>query len=463
MQTCLAEPVQAAPAREIVKELNFVFLHGMGGNPCSFQNLIDRMNSMLPYYTDRYNETHPDITIKVNTLARCYPGYEDIGDWAENIAGSINTHFASKDNLILVGHSMGGKTALYATAHNTGNISGRVAAVITINSPIKSMSRYYVPGGGPMADYCRTALLGSDRGVCNSLAFYDSSADGLKVSQEKHWLAFISAESYPVSPEFNRSGVDIFPRHMDDGIVPLTAQFADGADVIYYGHQQHSDAGALDEISEKLVNHILLYVFGYPQEFSALARSGTIRHDADWLLGTDTWTDIVGGVVSANGTITHKNDSFFTFQEYEDIIGTCDEGDERSYTHVHLASTPLLTAITGAAWLNAENVSDCRLSVTTVAAPLTTVEVDWTIFSAGILPKETPRSFYNVEITRGTPMASITGAGWWKDDPLNPVIWIMSEAQSPFRWFEAEWSIYTNEYRTINIIETVPIRVITYE
>ncbi len=82
---------------------------------------------------------------------------------------------------------------------------------------------------------------------------------------------------------------------------------------------------------------------------------------------------------------------------------------------------------------------------------------------AGILPKETPRSFYNVEIIRGTPMASITGAGWWKDDLLNPVIWIMSEAQSPFRWFEAEWSVYTSEYRTINIVDTVPIRVITYE
>jgi hypothetical protein len=32
---------------------------------------------------------------------------------------------------------MGGKTALYAVAHNIGNIAERVDAVITINSPVK--------------------------------------------------------------------------------------------------------------------------------------------------------------------------------------------------------------------------------------------------------------------------------------------------------------------------------------
>jgi hypothetical protein len=89
---------------------------------------------------------------------------------------------------------------------------------------------------------------------------------------------------------------------------------------------------------------------------------------------------------------------------------------------------------------------------------LTTVEVEWNIYSAGLLPEETPRSFYDVEISRGTPMASITDIRWWKDDPLNPVVRIQSEAQSPFRWFEATWSTYVKEYRTVNIIDGIPFK-----
>jgi hypothetical protein len=314
-----------------------------------------------------------------------------------------------------------------------------------------------------MEDYLRTVLLGSDQGVGGSVAFYDSSADGLKISQEKHWLAFVSAEISPVSTAFDRSGVDIFPRNLDDGVVPLSAQFSEGADVIYYGQYQHSDASALEEISKNLANYILLYTFGYPIEFSVPCRSGTLEHEADWLLGTDRWTDIVGGVVTANGTITHKNTSFYKWEEWEDTIGDCEEGDERSHSHIHLASMPLLTLISGANWVNSENTSDCRLNVYTKAAPLKTVDVEWTIYSAGILPKENTRSFFDVEISRGTPLASITDVRWWKEDPLNPVVLIRSEAQSPFRWFEAKWNTYMHEFRTVSLIDGIPVQVIVYE
>ncbi|MBN2239301.1 MAG: hypothetical protein JW712_05970 [Dehalococcoidales bacterium] len=462
LQLSIFQAVQAAPSTEVIKELNFVFLHGMGGNPCAFQSLADQINDMIPYFIDRYQEKNPGIQIKVNMLDRCYPGYVSIETWAKNIADSINEHFGEKDNLILVGHSMGGKTALYTVAHDIGAIADRVAAVITINSPVKKLNDYYVPGGGPMLEYCRTVLLGDDEGVCDSVAFYDSSADGLKISQEKHWLAFISAESSPVSSDFNQSGVDIWPRNLDDGVVPLTAQFADGADVIYYGQSQHSDAGEVEEISKNLSNFILLYIFGYPVDFSVPARTGIIEHEADWLLGTDQWSDIVGGIATANGTIVHQNKSFFKWGEWEDIIGDCEEGDERSYSHIHLASTPLISSISGANWVS-ENTSDCRLNVITRAAPLTKLEVEWTVFSAGILPEENPRSFYDIEITKGTPLASIIGINWWKDNPQNPVIWVRSQAQSPFRWFEARWSTYMKESRVVNIIDDIPEQVISYD
>ena len=460
VQLLTTQPAQAEVRREIVKELNFVFCHGMGGNPCAFQNITDRINELLPYFIDRYQEQYPEIPVKVNILDRCYPAYVDINTWANNIADSINEHFAGKDNLILVGHSMGGKTALFATAHNVGNITDKVAAVITINSPIKKLDDYYVPGGGPMSDYCRTTLLGNDQGVCDSVAFYDSSADGLTVSQEKRWLAFISAEPSPLSPLYNQTGVDIWPRNLDDGVVPLMAQFSEGADVVYYGEHQHSDVGAKDTTSLFLANNILFYIFGYEMEFSIPARTGTIKHEADWLLGTDQWSDIVGGIVTANGTITHKNSAFYKWEQWEDIVGKYESGDERSYSHVHLDSVPLITSITEATWVNSSNTSDCRLRVTTSTAPLSTVRVDWTVFSAGMLPEETPRSFYDIEIIKGTPLASIVDVGWWKDDPLNPVIWIRSKAQSPFRWFEARWTTYKKEYRTVSVIDDIPVKVV---
>ena len=459
-QLLTAHPVQAETRPEVVKELNFVFCHGMGGNPCAFQNITDRIYELLPYFIDRYQEKNPGISIKVNTLDRCYPAYVDINTWANNIADSVNKHFEGKDNLIIVGHSMGGKTALFATAQNVGNITDRVATVITINSPIKKLEDYYVPGGGPMADYCRTTQLGNDQGVCDSVAFYDSSDDGLKVSQEKRWLAFISAEPSPLSPLYNQTGVDIWPRNLDDGVVPLMAQFSVGADVVYYGEHHHSDVGAKDTTSLFLANNILFYIFGYEMEFSIPARTGIIKHEADWLLGTDHWSDIVGGIVAANGTITRRNSAFYKWDSWEDIIGECEPGDERSYSHVHLDSVPLLTSVKGATWANSENTSDCRLKVTTSAAPLTTVKVDWTVFSAGLLPEETPRSFYDIEIIKGTPLASIIDVGWWKDDPQNPVIWIRSRAQSPFRWFEARWTTYMKEYRTVSVIDDIPIKVI---
>ena len=459
-QFLVTQPVHAAERPEVVQELNFVFCHGMGGNPCAFQNIVDRINELLPFFIDRYQEKNPGISVKVNILDRCYPAYVDINTWANNIADSINEHFEGKDNLILVGHSMGGKTALFATAHNVGNITDRVATVITINSPVKKLDDYYVPGGGPMADYCRTTQLGNDQGVCDSVAFYDSSADGLKVSQEKRWLAFISAEPSPLSPLYNQGGVDIWPRNLDDGVVPLMAQFSEGAEVVYYGEHQHSEVGAKDTTSLFLANNILFYIFGYEMEFSVLARTGIIEHEADWLLGTDQWSDIVGGVVTANGTIIHRNSAFYKWVQWEDTIGECEAGDERSYSHVHLDSVPLLTSIAGATWVNSANTSDCRLKVTTSTTPLTTVKVDWTIFSAGLLPGETPRSFYDIEIIRGTPLASIIDVGWWKDDPLNPVIWIRSKAQSPFRWFEAKWTTYKKEYRVVSVIDDIPLKVI---
>ncbi|MFC2060122.1 hypothetical protein ACFLTZ_03380 [Chloroflexota bacterium] len=117
IQFIFSGSMQAAAADYIeVKELNFVFLHGMGSNSCVFQLLSDSIKEQLPPYILSYEQANPGTKIRVDTLHRCYPAYVDINTWANNIIDSIDTHFPNKQSLILIGHSMGGKAALYATA-----------------------------------------------------------------------------------------------------------------------------------------------------------------------------------------------------------------------------------------------------------------------------------------------------------------------------------------------------------
>ncbi len=453
VQLAFFSPIQLASENSYeMKELNFVFLHGMGSTPCTLQLLSDQLKDQLPLYIAQYRTINPNTMIEVNTLTRCYSGYVDIHTWAKNIADAINIHFRNRENLILVGHSMGGKTALYAVANNIGNISEKVAMVATINSPIRSLSQYYVPGGGPMFDYCRTTLLGSDEGVCTSLADYDSSQDGAIISETKHWLAFVSSEPAPLSQHFDRTGVDVWPRNMDDGTVPLSAQFSENADVVYYGEYGHSDIATMYEPSKFVADQILRYVFGETVECSVLARTGSLEHEADWLLGTDQWSDIVGGVAVSTGRIEHTNDSFYKWQEWKDVIGEYTESDKRAYSHVRLSSLPLITNIKQASWVNSENESDLRINVWSQAAPLTSIKIDWVIYKSDLFPPKKGRSFYDIEIIEGTPLARIGYASWLRDDPHDPILWIWSEAQSPFRWFRAEWRIYQKEERLMNII-----------
>jgi len=455
-QLAFYQPVKAAPENAgEVKELNFVFLHGMGGTPCTLQLLSDQLLKLLPVYEIKYRATHPNNTIKVNTLSRCYPGFVDIQTWAKNITDDINTQFKDRENMILIGHSMGGKTALYAVANNTGNITERVAAVITINSPIKNLSEYYVPGGGPMYEYCRTTLLGDDKGVCISLATHDSSPDGAFVSRTKHWLAFVSSEPAPLSPLFDRTGVDVWPRNMDDGIVPLPAQFSKGADVVYYGEYGHSDVGLKTEPAAFVANQILRYIFGDFIECSVIAREGSLEHEADWLLGTDHWTDIVGGVIAYSGTIEHRNAAFYKWREWEDTIGDYIGEDIKAYAQVSLSSSLVFTGVRRVNWLFLEDISDLRIRLKSRAAPLTTVRVDWAVYKSGLFPRGQERTFYDIEVTEGTPLAGIRYAAWMRDEPNDPVFWMSSEAQSPFRWFKAEWRVYQKEQRWRSLIDSI--------
>ncbi len=445
-------PTQSAPDISQVKELNFVFLHGMGGTSCTPQLLSDWVVKRLPSYIYVYEQTHPGIEIQVNTLLRCYPPYLDIDSWADNIATSINTNFEGKSNLILIGHSMGGKTALYSVANNIGGIGDKVAAVITINSPVKNLSGYYAPGGGPVLNYCRTGLLGSDEGVCSSVTSYDSSKDGKWVAENRHWLAFISAENAPLSTQFDRSGVDAWPRDMDDGIVPISAQYADGADVIYYGEQPHSALGIYDSVAEFMADQIIRYIFDLPIDCSVFSNNGSFKHDADWLLGTDHFDELVGEEVAITGVIRHKNTSFSLWKTWEDEVGVIIPEAQRSSLLVEQLSFPLLTSVSQINWVAPGEPRDCRLNLDLSAAPRTTVEVRWTVYKAILLPEGKKRSYYELHITDGTPLVGITQIQWSSRDARDLRLRVWSEAQSPFRWFTAEWKVFSLESRHRNVI-----------
>jgi len=444
-------PCQAQPAAPLIKELNFVFLHGACGYSYALQLLSDVIEEKLPDYIAAYEKQNPGIRIVTDSLNRSYPNAVDINTWAENIADGIKDHF-HQNNLILIGHSMGGKTALYMTSHNIGGLTDSIAMVATINSPIKELSRYYFSGG---VDYWQGQfLVKQDKGVLSSLAYYDSSDDGQWVGTNKHWLALVSAESSPISKQFDTSGVDPLPRNMDDTIVPVSAQYADGADVVYYGEHAHSDFTSEKIVASEVADNILDYVFGYKIDFSVLTDSGSFSHKAGLFPVNYTWNETTGEVPVDNGSFTYKNPSF-TWQEYNVVVGgdVALEGRRGNFsTQVH--SLPLISGLKEARWLN-DDEYDARILLHIRAAPKTSVRIEWNI--EGYEPKtKLQRNRYEVEIATGTPFTDIENAGWVGIQADDFRLQISSRAEGPQRWFDANWRTYAIETRSVGVIDTMP-------
>lgn len=455
----LSLPAHSAPQSPgRLKELNFVFLHGFGGHTCALQLLEDSIKERVSAYIRAYEQDHPDTEVRINTLNRCYPNDVDIETWAKNIVDTVEKHLPGKENLILIGHSMGGKTALYAVANDIGKLAGKAAMVVTINSPVKSLQNYYFVGGQPSANYWELNWLISSRGAINSLMNYDSSRDGQWVGVNKRWLAFISAESAPLSSQFDSGGVDYLPRDMDDSIVPISAQYADGADVVYYGEYAHSDFSESDEVAGFMADQILRYIFGGTIQRSALARAGTFEHKADLLPGKDRWQDLVGGILASTGTLRHVNNSFW-WREWEDVLGGTVSGGVRSNYEPREADSPLsLAGVMQTDWASPDNPEDSRIRIRTRAAPGAAVQVNWSIYQQGLLPQGIRRDRYEVEIVTGTPLADITRVSWETDNPRDLRLRIWSQAESPLRWLTARWRVYSKENRQRNVIDEIKAR-----
>jgi pimeloyl-ACP methyl ester carboxylesterase len=455
VQVAIAVPVRAEPAGPtLVRQLNFVFLHGAGGNSCSMQLLSDTILDKIEPYILAYEAANPEIDIQVDSLNRCYPNDVDMRSWANNIATSVAKYLPDKHNIILIGHSAGGKAALYAVANNSGALGEKTAMVVTIDTPVKSLGEYYATGGTSITDFCSARWLGGDRGICSSIANYDSSEDGAWVAENKHWLAFIAGSSAPSSTQFGYGGVDVWPRNMDDGIVPISAQYSDEADVVYYGQHGHSDFGESEAVASSIAEQILDYIFGGTIECSVFVRDGTFEHEANWLPGTEHWDDTVGSILVDSGRLEHFNESYFWWEEWQDVVGECPEGSQRSNYQVNAVNPfPVFRGVGDSYWFSSDDFGDCRLYIRSWAAPRNTVEVDWEVYRLGLLPEGVERARYEVEITTGTPLTSIKYVDWLTDDPRDLRLRVMSQAESPFRWFKAEWRVYSLEARERQIID----------
>ncbi|HIE17204.1 MAG TPA: hypothetical protein EYP71_03310 [Dehalococcoidia bacterium] len=442
-----------------ITELNFVFIHGALGVSCTQQLLADTILEYAPAYVYLYERDNPGVKVKINVLNRCYPNDVDIDTWAHNIANSVERHLPEEGSIVFIGHSMGGKSALYAVARNIGNLADRTALVVTINSPIKSLDRYPVAGGGSFLAYCRAALWNSTGGVCLSAATYDSSEDGRWVAQNKHWLAFISGEKAPLSEQFDYGGIDPYPRDMDDGAIPIEAQYSEDADVVYYGEHGHSEFGTSPQLADFMAQQILDYIFGGAVACSVYVRGGSFGHRAGWQPGTDHWRDLVGDILGTSGRLWHWNQSYTRWQEWEDIISyhpPTHENDRRSRYQIRLTrSSGLFTGIEELRWLKPDSPQDCRVYLRTRAAPRGYVQVDWDIYRQGLLPPGAERDHYEVKIVAGTTLAGIKKVLWASDDPRDLRLEISSQAESPFHWFEAQWKVFHRESRQRNVIDKV--------
>lgn len=455
------------------KELNLVFLHGMCGNPSAMEPLKNRLiDSELPPRIEEYEGSHPGVRVTINWWNPQLSNNVNIGTWAQEIATYINEHLPDKRNLIFICHSMGGKSAIYAVRHNKGGLQDKTLAVITINSPIERLDHFETTGGGHLIyEWCHSKglleqLSGGceDKGICDSVAHYDSRNDANWVATNKHWLAFISAESHPKSgdcdiPVFG----DLLPRNMDDSIIPISAQYTPEADSVFYGKYCHSALHQNHDARVFMAKTIARYIFGEVIKCGHLFRSGKFSHKSGVYVGTppipsEHWEDVEGDALACSGIYSHMNRKTLFIKHWKDKKGcTCPNQQERSSFEVEKASgCDPWTGIDWEKWAS-DDPHDCRISIKTYAGFRNKIRVNWKVYHKGLLPPSSERDHYEVEVTRADKFTGIDEVRWVTDDPLDCRIRIDSWALQERLWIEIEWRVYCKKKIRRQLIEEIPI------
>jgi pimeloyl-ACP methyl ester carboxylesterase len=255
-------------------ELNLLYVHGVknnAGSRTSAQHSLDDLRNSID--TDilsrvaAYQATHPDVTVNVSSAAAnlytatpsgIHPSDStdptlmddwEVGDpgcttsrqgdpcttayeWRYRLAQEINRLFPGKKNIILIGHSTGGRTA-FEVASNTGpngvnthnwGVRDRIAAVVSINGMIDALqpNRYNVIGAASFITTCKNgdvlSFFGDISAPGNGWCEYAGDVSGVPaadwVGQNKRSLALISWGS--CSPSLWTGN--------NDGSLPFAAQ-----------------------------------------------------------------------------------------------------------------------------------------------------------------------------------------------------------------------------------------------
>ena len=255
---CLITTVFPVQSLKEPTNIHILFLHGMPETPNVLTPLKDEMSDLFSSYDINLDFCYPHL-----------PDSESVDTWAGNVAEEI-INWNPSGNIVIVGLSMGGKVAVHLTAEESFGVQDRIDSVITINSPLKSFNRYYNAFFGYfypsfLLPFMGTTMMNYSKpdGFIDVITF-DSSSEAVWIASEKELVNFISGEPSPEERLFDGGFGDMFPRVLDDGTVPLPAQYINQGTVVYYGVKQHEsvfrdleEGGARDLIAETIVNFLL--------------------------------------------------------------------------------------------------------------------------------------------------------------------------------------------------------------
>ena len=253
------------------KTVHILFLHGMPETPNVLMPLKGKIEELFAEKETLLDYWYPHL-----------PDSESVDTWAGNVADEI-TEWNPADDIVIVGLSMGGKVAVHLTANERYGVQDRIDSVITINSPLKSFNQFYNAFFGYsyptfLLPFMGTAVMNysTPNGFIDVITF-DSSSEANWIASEKSLLTFVSGEQSPADTQFDGGFGDMFPRVIDDGTVPMPAQYTSKTTTVYYGIKEHeavfrdlSINGACDTIAYTIVD----FLCGKPVKSASLLSSG---------------------------------------------------------------------------------------------------------------------------------------------------------------------------------------------
>ena len=336
-------------------QIHILFLHGMPETPNVLIPLKEKLDELFTSYNMSLDFCYPHL-----------PDCESVDTWAHNVAEKITTWDPSED-IVIVGLSMGGKVAVHLTANERFGVQDQIDSVITINSPLKSFDRYYNAFFGYqypsfLLPFMGTTVMDYSKpdGFIDVITF-DSCSEAEWIASEKELLTFISGEPSPADPLFDGGFGDMFSRVLDDGTVPLPAQYIDEATVVYYGVKQHESVfrdleenGARDVIAKTIV---------------------------DFLLGNQI---MVSSKVD-QGIESFSRTSFFADNSFNTVV--CQDTSvefERDHFEVQIArnSSVAHQSEVDVAW-NEERMDDCTVKMTiSHLRPFGRISINWKVFES---------------------------------------------------------------------------------